>query len=614
MLPTLLNASIDGGIFVAAVWVLTRTLPWLSPASRSLLWWAAAAKFVIALVWVSPLVVRILPSEAHTLKTSTISVPMSATREATASAIPVGSPMEDAGPSRWMSAILGVWLLGVGLAAALGLTRWRQTHGVKQRSVPAPPALQTLTADLAGRLGVRRIPEVRLSDEVAAPLVAGVLRPIVLLPFDRFSALSGDQQQMALCHELAHLKRADLWLGCVPALAERLFFFHPLAHIAAREYALWREAACDAAVLEALDAAPREYGQLLLNLGVTPRPAGLVAAGTSWSFSSLKRRIAMLQRSSNPSIRSRLAALALIVIAITALIPMQLAARQTPPPQPPEAALIAPLVAGETAPLVNNAISALTGGFAPHAGELVNGALAALTGGLAPQRDQPLRERQGADRDLNFVFFVTDDHTTMSGSMNDINRARRFKRPGEQLLWFRQGGGEYVIRDQGVLRQIEDLWAPVGAIGDEQGVVGQKQGEIGKLQGEIGAKQGEIGAEQGKIGAEQGKIGDRQGVLGARQGRLADDESRRSSGERIELERRALDQEMRALDAQMHMLDHKMRELDRPMRELDEKMAQLDREMRELDRKMKIAQERAEKEMQGILERAIASGVAEVVR
>jgi bla regulator protein blaR1 len=611
MLPTLLSASIDGAVFVAAVWLLTRTLSTLSPATRTLLWWAAAAKFVIALVWVSPLVVRILPGEAATLNTSTISVPVSPPRETAAPSLSTGRRTEDGKPSRWKSAILGVWMLGVGLAAAVGVTRWRQARGVKQRSEPAPAALQALTAELAGRLGLRRIPDVRLSDEVATPMVAGILRPTVLLPIDRFSALSGDQQQMAVCHELAHLKRADLWLGCVPALAERLFFFHPLAHIAAREYALWREAACDAAVLQALDAAPRAYGQLLLNLGVTPRPAGLVAAGTSWSFSSLKRRIAMLQRSSNPSIRSRLAALALIVIAIAALIPVQLAARQTPPPQPPEAALLAPLVAGETPPLVNSAISALTGGLAPHAGELVNEALASLTSGLAPQRDEPRRQRQGDDRDLNFVFFITENHTTMSGSMNDINRARQFKRAGEQLLWFRQGGREYVIRDRGMLRQIEDLWAPVGAIGDQQGVLGHDQGEIGKLQGELGAK-------QGLIGLEQGKIGGRQGILGERQGRLADEESRRSLSatgrEKVELERRTLDQEMRALDEQMRVLDDKMRELDRPMRELDDKMAQLDREMQELDRKMKIAQERAEKAMREILDRAIASGIAEVVR
>ena len=80
---------------------------------------------------------------------------------------------------------------------------------------------------------------------------------------------------MAICHELVHLRRGDLWLGCVPALAERLFFFHPLAHVAAREDPLAREAACDAAVLRAMDATPQDYGRLLLALGVSPLARGL---------------------------------------------------------------------------------------------------------------------------------------------------------------------------------------------------------------------------------------------------------------------------------------------------------------------------------------------------
>ena len=33
---------------------------------------------------------------------------------------------------------------------------------------------------------------------------------------------------MALAHELMHVRRRDVLLGCLPALAERLYFFHPL--------------------------------------------------------------------------------------------------------------------------------------------------------------------------------------------------------------------------------------------------------------------------------------------------------------------------------------------------------------------------------------------------
>ena len=50
----------------------------------------------------------------------------------------------------------------------------------------------------------------------------------MLLPAGPFAALRPEEQRMALCHELVHLQRRDLWLAYIPALAERLFFFHPL--------------------------------------------------------------------------------------------------------------------------------------------------------------------------------------------------------------------------------------------------------------------------------------------------------------------------------------------------------------------------------------------------
>ena len=93
------------------------------------------------------------------------------------------------------------------------------------------------------------MPRVRVSEDIGTPLVTGMFHPIIMLPAGGFEALSEREQRLALCHELTHIKRKDLWLGCVPAVAERVFFFHPLVHLAAREYALCREAACDAHVL-----------------------------------------------------------------------------------------------------------------------------------------------------------------------------------------------------------------------------------------------------------------------------------------------------------------------------------------------------------------------------
>ena len=300
----------------------------------------------------------------------------------------------------WSLVAAFVWILGLTLTALVGWRRWRETELMMSSSEPAPDALRLQAADLAARLHLRRTPDVRMSSRIETPLVAGLTRPVVLLPATRFPGLTEAQQQMALCHELAHVKRADLWLGCVPAFAERVFFFHPLVHLAAREYAVAREAACDAAVMRTLAASPQEYGRLLLKLGVSQPQASLTAAGAAWSFVNLKRRMLMLQDVSPRSMRSRVVAIAAVALAVAALVPMQLAAR-------PGAAQVA---ARSSNPRV--APAAQTVAPAPQAKPpAVN----------TPPANEPVerdtrQESRKRSADFNFVLLPGGDRNTTYGS------------------------------------------------------------------------------------------------------------------------------------------------------------------------------------------------------
>ena len=53
MLAVLARASLEGALVAGLVWTAIRWLPRLSPSTRAALWWCAAAKFLLALVWVS---------------------------------------------------------------------------------------------------------------------------------------------------------------------------------------------------------------------------------------------------------------------------------------------------------------------------------------------------------------------------------------------------------------------------------------------------------------------------------------------------------------------------------------------------------------------------------
>jgi hypothetical protein len=146
----------------------------------------------------------------------------------------------------------------------------------------------------------------------------------VLIPEDALTQWSHTELTMTLGHELVHVRHNDLWYGLVPSVAARLFFFHPLARLAASEYVLAREAACDARTLSLTGAEPADYAQLLLRFGVTSRTAAAVA-GASPTFHMLKRRLDMLKDSQTRTAPWRWWGAAVIVGLVT--LPFQLTAR-----------------------------------------------------------------------------------------------------------------------------------------------------------------------------------------------------------------------------------------------------------------------------------------------
>jgi bla regulator protein blaR1 len=598
MLSLLARASLEGAVLAAGVWMVCRALPRMSPGVRALLWWCVAAKFVVALVWLTPIGVPVLPRAESEAPGATAGVaaarPPSAPEAAGAAARPAFPPAPGSGAPEipWTAVVVGAWALGVGVSLLRTVQGWRRTRAVVSRSLPADEELRAVVRELSGRLGSRRAVEVRVSAEVASPVVVGVRRPVILVPAGAFAALSPDQRRMALCHEVAHLKRGDLWLGCVPAAAERCFFFHPLARLAAREYAFWREAACDEAVLTTLGASPQSYGRMLLALGVSRRSAAFSAAGAAGSFQNLKRRITMLDRTSSRSLRGRALAAGAVAAALLAVAPVRAVARSEASAAPARPQTAAPAQTPRPA--------------SPPA------PAAAPAAPAGPERAAPGAAKTAEPRqeELQFVLFGEDGNSTMSARSGDVERAARHRRPGEPLLWFRHDGREYVVRDPGVLREVEELWEPVGRIGGEQGRIGGRMGAIGAEQGRIGARHGEIGARQGQIGARMGAIGSRLAVLATREASGVSESERRA----IEREREELEAESRRLDREMEAASREMRESDRPVRGRDGEMEALGREMEVLSGQMEAAVERANAGMRTLLRRAIQSGAAVAVR
>jgi bla regulator protein blaR1 len=607
ILDALLRTLMHGGGFVLGVWLLCRAVPRLPPSIRSSLWWLAAAKLLIALVWSEPLPVPVLagsaavdPGDIH-LAADTLSGALDVTTLARSAA--AAEPI-------WPTLLVVSWILGVAIGAACLVRAACRTIGVSRRAESAGRATRDLADRLARIVGVRRTPELRLCRDITSPMVVGLRPPVILLP-TTFTHLSRSEQEMALCHELVHVRRGDLWWTWLPALAERICFFNPLAHLAAREYIVAREAACDAEVLRLLERSPQEYGRLLLSLGVARQPNGFAAASAPQSTSILKRRLLMLTNTSSVTRVRDVTAWLAVAAAVCALVPVRLVARPAATP-----------VRSETGAKAITAGDGVAGALrssapTPTSDSLVSAAIPAPTPAVsAMPRAHPdavvTRDNwSSSNRDFSWVLLRIGNNVTMSGGSDDVARARRLRNGSEPLLWVRRSGQEYVIRDPVLIAQTLSLFEPVEQIGEQQGEIGARQGEIGRKQGEIGAKQGAVGARQAAIGAEQAAIGAKQAAVGARQ---AGEGLSDKDNAQLDADMKKLDAEMDALSKKMEALSAEMDAFNQPMEDLSKQMEPLSKQQEELGQQMEAAVSKAEAALKSLVDDAIRAGKATPVK
>lgn len=161
---------------------------------------------------------------------------------------------------------------------------------------------------------------------------------------------------------------------------------------------------------------------------------------------------------------------------------------------------------------------------------------------IAPAQAVSVQAADTASSDrLSYVFLTADGSDMMSGSTDDITRARALQAGHAPLLYIRDHGASYVIRDAAILRRAEEIMRPQQELGARQGELGNQQGELGRRQGALGAQQGALGArmadarvrdeealgrQQAELGRQQAALGAQQAALGRRQGELGREQSR----------------------------------------------------------------------------------------
>ncbi len=256
--------SVELAILAGVVLVALYVLRVKSPALRHLFWGLLLAKPVLTFLVASPLSLYAFlwpptPEVFFTPMpvTQTIQAPLPLRVVPTPDAAPPAAAPRPDTPPFWrqidryglatlawtlVASLLGLrLLLGCAYVALLRTTARTRREGI----------LAELLAEAAATLRVRRRVAIATTTVCHGPVLAGIFRPVILLPETMAAALTEPQLKLVITHELAHARRWDNLVLLVQRLAEMLFFFHPVVWLCGWMMRREAEAACDDIVVSA---------------------------------------------------------------------------------------------------------------------------------------------------------------------------------------------------------------------------------------------------------------------------------------------------------------------------------------------------------------------------
>jgi len=248
---------------------------------------------------------------------------------------PVNPQVVSASPLSWQGAVFLAWLTVVLTMGLLLLQRAIFVRGLVAQAKEANDSMADTLESCRERMGVKRKIGLKVSAKATSPAVCGLFQPVILVPQNLTSSLNKSQLRAVLLHELAHIRRGDLWVNLAQTFLQIIYFYNPMLWLANAIIRRIREQAVDEMVLVAMGEKAQQYPQTLVDVAklAFKRPAlSLRLIGVVESKSALAGRIKHILNRPIPK-RAKLGILGLLIVIITAAILLPMAKSMPGPPE-----------------------------------------------------------------------------------------------------------------------------------------------------------------------------------------------------------------------------------------------------------------------------------------
>ena len=274
--PMLLQSAVLVGMLLAVDLILRKKA---RPSLRYALWMLVLVKLVLPPTLTLPTSIAYwLPSEAPATAAPFPVEEMTSRPLAFATAVPQpGSPTRSE-PLTWPGILLLVWASVAGGLAARATWHFRGAYRLVRETTAPPASALDLLEECRTRLGLPHLVHLRAARGKVGPAVFGVFRPVVVISSELIEKLSTSELRSILLHELAHVKRGDLWINHLQILLQIFYWYNPAVWVANRTIRRIREQAVDEMVLVELQEEAESYPSTLVEVAklALPRPASRI--------------------------------------------------------------------------------------------------------------------------------------------------------------------------------------------------------------------------------------------------------------------------------------------------------------------------------------------------
>jgi bla regulator protein BlaR1 len=205
------------------------------------------------------------------------------------------SQVASASAITWQGVVFSVWLTIVIVMGVVLLRRAILTSRTVKQAKKANGLMNDLLVYCCKCMGVnKRKVRLKISDDGTSPAVYGLFKTVILVPNNLAPSLGSRHLRAVLLHELAHIKRGDLWINWAQTILQVIYFYNPILWFANAMICRVREQAVDETVLSAMGEKVQRYPEMLADVArlALARPAlSLGLMGVVESKDALTKRI-----------------------------------------------------------------------------------------------------------------------------------------------------------------------------------------------------------------------------------------------------------------------------------------------------------------------------------